>query len=171
MLKRGVVVTSLLALFLAGGCAHKSQNTYSYDEMGKSSAVSFGTVVNVRSIDITGQNTGIGALGGATAGAIGGSQIGHGAGNAGAIVGLAVAGAAVGAIAEQAMADRKGVEYTITLETGVTLTIPQETPEGERIMQPGERVIVQNTGGYQRVLPASQLPTEIARPQGIKVVD
>ena len=31
--------------------------------------------------------------------------------------------------------------------------------------------IVQNTGGYQRVLPASNLPTEVKRPKGIKVVD
>ncbi|MDD5585607.1 MAG: hypothetical protein PHY92_01450 [Alphaproteobacteria bacterium] len=171
MPKQYTVIACLLLLFSVVGCAHKSQNTYGYEEVGKSSAVSFGTVVNVREIDITGKNTGLAAAGGAVAGGLGGSQIGSGAGNAAAIVGLAVAGAAVGAIAEQALSDRKGVEYTITLESGVTLTIPQETPQGERIMQSGERVIVQNSGGYQRVLPASQLPTEIARPKGIKVVD
>lgn len=172
MNKYCVLIASLLMLALPlAGCAHKSQNTYGYEEVGKSSAVSFGTVINVREIDITGQNTGLGAAGGAVGGAIGGSTLGSGASNAAAIVGLAVAGAVAGAVVEQAMADRKGVEYTITLESGVTLTIPQETPQGERIMQPGERVIVQNSGGYQRVLPASQLPTEIARPKGIKVVD
>jgi len=36
-------------------------------------------------------------------------------------------------------------------------------------MAPGERVLVQTSG--RRVLPAAQLPTEIARPKGITVTD
>ncbi|MGB4101044.1 MAG: hypothetical protein WBK91_03970 [Alphaproteobacteria bacterium] len=158
-------------LLLTSGCAHQSQNVYNYDEVGKSSAVTFGTVVGIRMIDINGKNTGVGALGGAGAGAAVGSQIGSGTGNAAAIgVGLLV-GAVAGGLAEQAMSDRQGVEYVVTLESGVTLTLAQEAPKSERIMQVGERVMVQNSGGYQRVLPATQLPTEIKRPKGIKVVD
>ena len=34
--------------------------------------------------------------------------------------------------------------------------------------QPGDRVMVQASGLYQRVLPASNLPTEIDRPKGIE---
>ena len=41
----------------------------------------------------------------------------------------------------------------------------------KRLLAPGERVMVQNSGGYQRVLPASGLPTAVKRPQGIKVID
>lgn len=169
-------ISRLILVFVAStvflsGCAHRSQNNYNYDEVGKSSAVSFGTVVAVREIDITGQNTGLGAVGGAAAGAGIGSQIGSGSGNAAAVVGIAVAGAIAGAVAEQAISDRKGIEYTITLQTGITLTIVQEAPADERIMAVGERVMVQNSGGYQRVLSAQALPTEIKRPQGIKVID
>jgi outer membrane lipoprotein SlyB len=162
-----------VALLLAGlsGCAHPSQNRYDQSEVGKTTAVSFGTVLAVRPIDITGKNTGLGMIGGAGAGGLAGSQIGAGSGNAFATLGGVVVGAVAGGLAEQALSDRTGVEYTITLESGVTLTVAQEAPKDERVMQPGERVMVQNSGGYQRVLPASQLPTEIKRPQGVKVVD
>lgn len=160
----------LLALFLVG-CAHPSQNTYRYDEVGKTSAVSFGTVIAVREIDIIGENTGFGALVGGAAGAGAGSYVGSGSGNAWAIGAGAVTGLLAGAAAEQALSDRKGLEYTVMLESGVTITVAQEAPADERVIQPGERVIVQNTGGYQRVLPASNLPTEMPRPQGIQLQD
>jgi len=167
-------VAALVLLITAGvltACQNPSQNAYRYNEVGKSSAVSFGTVIAVRTIDIIGRNTGAGALVGGAAGAGAGSAIGAGSGNGWAIGAGLVAGAVVGALAEQAISDRKGLEYTVILESGVTLTLAQENPPNERPLEVGERVIVQNTGGYQRVLPASQLPTEVKRPQGIKVVD
>lgn len=162
----------LLCLSLATvACQRQSQNAYRYDEVGKSSAVSFGTIVSSRSIDIIGQNTGGGALLGGAAGGAAGSYIGGGSGQAWAVAGGALAGAALGALAEQAAADRGGLEYVVVLESGVTMTIVQEIGKGERMLQVGERVIVQNQSGYQRVLPASHLPEQIQRPKGIKVVD
>lgn len=166
-----VLLLALLGVGLLSACQNPNQSTYRHDEVGKSSAVSFGSIIAVRPIDIIGRNTGAGALIGGAAGAGAGSAIGSGSGNNWAIGAGSVAGAIAGAMAEQAMADRKGLEYTIVLESGVTLTIAQENPPNETPLQVGERVIVQNTGGYQRVLSATQLPTEVKRPQGIKVVD
>jgi len=166
-----IVASALMIALMAAGCARQSQDVYRYNEVGRSVAVSFGTVVAVRPVDIIGQNTGLGAGLGGVAGAGVGSQIGQGAGNAWAMLGGVIIGAVAGAAAEQVVADHEGVEYTVTLESGVTLTIVQETPTGERILGVGERVIVQNAGGYQRVLPASHLPTQIQRPKGIEVVD
>lgn len=171
LMKFAGIATALCALLLVSACARQDQNTYRYDEVGKTSAVSFGTVVAMRQVDIIGKNTGIGGLAGAGAGGAIGSQIGSGAGNTGAIVGGLVIGAVAGALAEQAMADRVGIEYTVTLESGVSLTVVQDMAKGAPMPGPGDRVMVQNTGGFQRVLPASHLPTEIKRPQGIKVVD
>ncbi len=170
MKKLFAAATAVLLLGLSA-CQQSSQNAYRYNEVGKSSAVSFGTVLAVRPIDIIGENSGAGAVIGGAAGAGAGSAFGSGSGNNWAIGAGLIAGAIAGALAEQAMSDRKGVEYTIILESGITLTLAQESPKDERIMQAGERVIVQNTGGYQRVLPASNLPTEVKRPQGIKLVD
>ena len=167
---QAALVISSTALLLAG-CQNPSRNAYKYDEVGKTSAVSFGTVLATRQIDIIGQNTGVGAGVGAVAGAGAGSYAGAGSGNIWATGAGLIAGAAVGAIAEQGLSNRKGTEYTVILETGITLTVAQEAPAEERTLNVGERVMVQNTGGYQRVLPASGLPTEVKRPQGIKLVD
>jgi outer membrane lipoprotein SlyB len=163
-----VLLTALVAVV---GCEHPNRNTYSYSEVGKSSAVSFGTVLAVRDIDIIGRNTGAGSLVGAAAGGGAGSYAGAGSGTGWAVGAGIVAGAIAGGLAEQAMSDRKGVEYTLVLESGVTMTVAQELPKSETIIPIGTRVIVQNSGGYQRVLPATDLPTEVKRPQGLKVVD
>lgn len=172
-MKKALVAATILGVVLVlGGCArNQSQNVYRYDEVGQASAVTFGTVVSNRTVDIVGKNTGAGALVGAAAGAGAGSYIGNGSGSVWAAGAGLLIGAMVGAAAEQAAADRQGVEYVVTLQSGVTLTVVQDIGKDESVIPSGSRVMVQNTGGYQRVLPADALPTEIARPKGIKVVD
>lgn len=165
-------LVSILCVAIITGCAQRpSQNVYNYDEVGQASAVSFGSVVSSRIVDITGQNTGAGGLVGAGVGAGAGSYVGSGSGEPWAVLGGALAGAIIGAAAEQAAADRVGIEYTVVLESGVALTIVQDMAKGEAALPQGGRVMVQNTGGYQRVLPAANLPTAIARPEGIRVID
>lgn len=161
----------LIGLLFLSACTTPSQNVYDYREAGRSVIVEFGTVVDVRPIKIKGQNTGVGAGTGAVAGGIAGSQIGQGDGQiAGAAAGILV-GAIAGSAAEQAMQDSEGREMTIVTEKGKVLTIAQYFKKDEPIIQKGERVMVQTSGSYQRVLPADHLPTEIKRPKGIKVVD
>ncbi|WP_451983460.1 hypothetical protein [Azospirillum endophyticum] len=153
------------------GCATQGQSRYSFQDVGRASAVEFGTVVASRPVDIRGQNTGVGGVVGGTAGGLAMSNVGRGTGNVAAILGGVLVGAAVGAIAEQAASDRVGIEYTITLANGKTITIVQEQAAGDRVFNPADRVMVQASGTYQRVLSADHLPNQIARPQGIKVVD
>ncbi len=163
--------TVALVLTLAGCATPSGQSQYKWDEVGQSVIVQFGTVINVREIGITGQNSGAGALIGAGAGAGAGSAIGQGDGKAVAVVGGLIVGAIAGAAAEQALADSTGLEYVITLENGKTITVAQNVNKGDVAVQAGHRVMVQTSGSYQRVLPADTLPTEIKRPRGIKVVD
>lgn len=170
MKNQSLLAVALLALTL-GACANTSQNTYNAAEVGKATTVTFGTVLGARQVDIKGDNTGVGAIGGAAVGAGVGSEFGSGTGNAWATGLGAVAGLAAGALAEQEIANRQGIEYTLTLESGETLTIVQEMQTGERILATGERVMVQDYGKYQRVLAASHLPETIKRPKGVKVVD
>jgi outer membrane lipoprotein SlyB len=59
----------------------------------------------------------------------------------------------------------------VTLTSGQTVTFAQNLNEGDQIVRPGQRVMVQTTGNYMRVLPADQLPTDISRPKGIAVHD
>jgi outer membrane lipoprotein SlyB len=159
-----------LAVLLAG-CATKGQNRYAANEVGRASIVEFGTIINTRPVDIRGQNTGAGAAVGGAAGGLAMSNVGRGSGNAAAILGGVVAGAIAGAVVEQSMQDRVGLEYVITLQNGKTITIVQDQAPGDQVFAPGDRVMVQANGTYQRVLPANMLPTEIDRPKGIKVRD
>lgn len=162
--------TITLCLMLAA-CQQPGQNQYGFQDVGKATEVRFGTVVAMKQVSIKGQNTGAGALVGGLAGAGAGSYVGRGSGNVWATGGGLLAGLLVGAITEQAISDRKGEEYTITFEDGITRTIVQNIVDGDAPINTGQRVMVQIQGQYMRVLPAQDLPTSIKRPKRIKVVD
>ena len=151
------------------GCAYPSQNQYESYNVGHPIPVQFGSIVSARPIAIKGRPTGLGAASGAAAGAIGGSTLGHGTGSAAAALGLALVGLAVGAVAEQSLIDHPGVEYTVVMQTGQTYMLAQNLNPGDRILQPGERVMVQQGYGYMRVLPADNIPTDVQRPPGLTV--
>lgn len=169
MLKKlsSIVIVSMLLT----GCSTPGQNVYDFSEAGQSTLVEFGTVIDKSPIEIKGPNTGVGAATGAVAGGAAGSQIGSGDGAIAGAIGGVIVGAVAGAVAEQAIQDKTGFAYTITTEKGKTITIPQYYHENEAVISKGDRVMVQTSGSYQRVLPANSLPTEIKRPKGIKVVD
>ena len=133
--------------------------------------VEFATVITSREVGITGRNSGAGLLLGGAAGAAGASYVGNGDGQAWAMAGGALVGAVAGAAAEQSLANKIGIEYVVTTEKGKTKTIVQNKEEGDVILRPGDRVMVQTSGSYQRVLPAGNLPTTIKRPKNIQVTD
>ena len=167
-----ILIVAFLSIFVITSCAPRSsQNRYNYTEVGHSVSVQFGTVVASRTIDIAGQNTGTGGMLGAGAGMGLGSMLGGGTGSLWAMGAGALIGAVAGSAAEQGMSNRKGMEYTVTLETGETITIVQEKRDGDVLIQPGSRCMVQRTGEYQRVLPADHLPDTIKRPKNIRVID
>ena len=151
------------------GCAFPGQNQYEANDVGRPISVQFGTVVSSRSINIKGQQSGAGALIGGAAGGLGGSQIGAGVGSGAAAFGLALVGLAAGAIAEQSLIDRPGVEYTVVLQSGQTYIFAQNLNKGDTVIEPGHRVMVQYGYGYMRVLPADTIPTELERPKGVTV--
>lgn len=161
----------LFSMFVLSACATPGQTQYSWMDAGQTITTEFGTVVDVTPVHIQNPNTGIGAGVGGLAGAGVGSQIGKGDGQlAGVLIGL-VAGAIAGEIAEQAAQNKDGLAYTVTLKNGKTITIAQYKNSNDAIINVGDRVMVQTSGAYQRVLPAKHLPTAIKRPKGIEVVD
>lgn len=170
MTKRNFILIPLSVLLFACN-ADPSQNRYNYNEVGQSVIVEFATVVAVKPVDITGRNTGAGALAGAAVGAGAGSYAGNGSGQGWAVAGGAVAGAIAGAVVEQQAANRKGYEYVVVTEHKQTKTIVQYQNEGDVVFKQGDRVMVQTKGTYQRVLPTDNLPDTIKRPKGINIVD
>lgn len=160
------------ALFFLAACGQApSQDNYLEDEVGVSRIVSFATVLQARPVKITGKNSGNGALAGGAVGAGTGAYIGQGSGSAWAMAGGAAIGAVAGALTEQNMKDHQGIEYVLTKENGKTITLVQEVGEKERVFKVGERVMIQTSGSYQRVLPAEKMPETINRPKGVTVVD
>lgn len=151
------------------GCAYPGENRYYEYSVGYPIPVQFGTVIASRPIEIKGTPTGLGGAAGGAAGGLAGSALGAGTGNALAIFGLALVGLAAGAFGEQAARDRSGVEYTVALQNGQTYTLAQNLNAGDRVMQAGERVMLQSGYGYMRLLPADNFPTDIQRPKGITV--
>lgn len=157
--------------FLLTACATPSQNVYDFKEAGQSTIVQFGTVLKVRDIEIKGENSGVGALAGGVAGAGAGSAVGNGDGQAIAVVGGAIIGAVAGGFAEQAIQDKRGVEYTIVTENKKIITIPQYIKKDEPIFKKGSTVMVQTSGSYQRVLDGGDMPETVKRPRGPKIVE
>ena len=161
----------LLIPILLIGCDYATQTRYGYSEVGQVQVVQFGTVIAIRDIEIMGESSVGGAIAGGAAGAAAGGNIGGGTGTAVAVVAGAVVGATAGAALERAIRKRGGVEYTVVLENGKTLTVAQNVSEKDVIHKNNGRVIVQINDQYQRALPANSLPEEMKKPKGIKFTD
>jgi outer membrane lipoprotein SlyB len=162
---------AVLLLLCLVACNYSTQTRYNYAEVGQAQVVEFGTVIAVRDIDVVAENGVAGGLAGGAGGAAVGVSTGAGFGQVTGGVAGAVVGAALGAAIEQAARNHAGIEYTVTLRNGKTVTLAQNISDKDVVHKVGDRVMVQANGPYQRVLPAGDLPTEINRPKGITVKD
>jgi len=144
-------VAVVIALALAGCAGSMSGNTYSRDRAQKVQTVEYGQVVEVRQIQIEGTKSGVGALAGGALGGALGSGIGRGAGTTIAVVGGAIAGAAAGAATEEAATKQPGLEITVRMDSGQTLSLVQGM---DPPVQAGDRVkLMRNPDGSARVIP------------------
>ncbi len=126
--KKIILLSSTLALIpLLGGCGpNLSPNTYSGNDVGVASRVIKGTIIAMRPIKIE-QNSGVGAVGGAVAGAAGASLLGtNPAASIAAGAGGAVVGALIGNAAEKGMRRDVGYEYIIQLNNNSTISVTQQ---------------------------------------------
>lgn len=154
MPKRNMSIVIVLVLLagtglLASCASSRSGQVYSRDQARQEMTVSYGTVREVRSVQIEGTQSGVGAVAGGVAGGVLGSQIGGGAGRiVGGVLG-ALGGAAVGAVSEEGLTRRNGLEIMVELDTGQTLSIVQEA---DVQFSPGERVrVLRASDGSSRV--------------------
>jgi outer membrane lipoprotein SlyB len=99
------------------------------------------TVEAVNVVEVSGDGSYLGTVGGALVGGLLGSQVGSGSGRTAAEVAGAVGGAAVGHNIEQNGRHRQRYEVVVRYANGATQTIPYENNPG---FQAGERVKVNN---------------------------
>jgi outer membrane lipoprotein SlyB len=100
-----------------------------------------GVIESMREIDVRGEGTGLGAVGGAVVGGVLGHQVGSGRGNDVATVLGAVGGAVAGNQIEKSARSTKSYEITVRLEDGSSRVINEANPPTWRT---GDKVKVIN---------------------------
>lgn len=148
------LIIILLVLFISGAllsaCASsRSGQVYSRDQARQEMRVNYGTVREVRTVQIEGTQSGVGAVAGGVTGGVLGSMVGGGKGRIlGTVIG-ALGGAAGGALAEEEITKKQGVEVTVEMDTGEIVTIVQEA---DMQFYAGDRVrVLRASDGSSRV--------------------
>ena len=139
-----IMRAGLAVAVLAGGVAacapQQTGGTYTAAAIGRTAAVSYGTIVGTRPVTVRGNGSGLGTAAGAVAGGVAGSFIGGDprsnvlGGLGGALLG-GLAGNALGSGVSTAQA----VEFTVREDTGGDFQTVQTNEEG---LQAGDRVVI-----------------------------
>ena len=143
---------SLLTLGLTGCVSGLQGSTYSRSEARQVQKVEFGTVLSTNPVVIEGKQSGAGQLPGAIIGGVAGSSVGEGKGQQIFTILGAVGGAVVGSMIEEQATRTQGLELTIKMDSGKTLSIVQEV-DNVNAFREGQRVRVLTQGALARVSP------------------
>jgi outer membrane lipoprotein SlyB len=143
---------SLLTLGLTGCVSGLQGSTYSRSEARQVQEVEFGTVLSTNPVVIEGKQSGAGQLPGAIIGGVAGSSVGEGKGQQIFTILGAVGGAVVGSMIEEQATRTQGLELTIKMDSGKTLSIVQEV-NNVNVFREGQRVRVLTQGALARVSP------------------
>lgn len=141
---------SLLTLGLTGCVSGLQGSTYSRSEARQVQEVEFGTVLSTNPVVIEGKQSGAGQLPGAIIGGVAGSSVGEGKGQQIFTILGAVGGAVVGSMIEEQATRTQGLELTIKMDSGKTLSIVQEV-DNVNVFREGQRVRVLTQGALARV--------------------
>jgi outer membrane lipoprotein SlyB len=146
----------IIPLILLAACApQQGQNRYNQAEVGKQTELDYGKILAVKTVEVTAENSGLGRNAGAIGGAVGGYQVGSGNGQLAALVVGAVIGGIAGHIAEQELADTRGFEYIIKIDgKKKPISVVQFQNKDDVVFKKGDKVMVQGSGQYQRVMAA-----------------
>ncbi len=142
MLKIKFLSVILLCSVGIQACTQKVTNSTSYarSEMGRVSTIMKGVILDIREVNITGTNSGIGAGAGAIAGGTAGSSVGgNGRSNIIGAVGGAVIGGIAGAAAENAATSGVAYEFVVEQDNGQIIGIVQSN---EQNLAVGEKVLI-----------------------------
>jgi outer membrane lipoprotein SlyB len=151
-----IIAAPILAgLFLVGCASSYKANVYQGGQAQQAMRIKIATVMEIREVEISAQNTGTGATVGAAAGGVVGTY--NGSTRGGILSGLAgaVIGGVVGNAAEKAVNAKKGIEITYKLDgTGEIMALVQEQDDADPI-KVGDRIkIVEGSSTRVTKLPA-----------------
>ena len=148
------VLVVVLACAVAVGCGPQqsslSGSTYSRDSARQVQTFTEGEVVMVREVTIQGKAGAAGAVAGGVMGYAVGNLFGGGRGRTLARSAGTVGGAAAGGAAQKAATTEKGLEITVKLDSGQTITVVQAA---DRVFRVGDEVkVLTRPDGTARVV-------------------
>jgi outer membrane lipoprotein SlyB len=146
----------IIPILLMTACApNQGQNRYNQYEVGQQTELDYGKILAVKAVAITGENTKLGMSAGIAAGSVAGYQVGNGNGQIAGLIAGAIIGGIAGHLAEQELAEQQGYEYIIKIDgEKKPRSIVQYQNANDVVFKKGDKVMIQSTGSYQRVVSA-----------------
>ncbi len=142
-------VITVAALAVSGCVSSQSGTTFSRSEAITAQRTYWGEIISVSEGKIEGTKSGLGAVAGGVLGGVSGRAVGGGSGKNIATVGLALAGAAAGAMAEDAITSQRAYSLSVKLDDGRVFTIVQNANTAFVV---GQRVkVLESNEGRMRV--------------------
>jgi outer membrane lipoprotein SlyB len=161
----------LVFAMVAAGCSgcgpSYSPDTYASNAVQQANKVEQGVVVGVRGVGVSASGT-VGALSGAAAGGIAGSQVGVGPVSAITALGGSLMGGLTGAAVEHVSADTEAFEYIVRKPSGDLVSVTQRDKVPLVL---GMHVLV-IAGNQARVVPDYTVPPDVSAGKGaVKVAE
>lgn len=149
--KSSLIIVALGVLAVGAGCTLPStRRTVPRSQAGQLQTAEIGTVTSAREVNIEGERSQLGLIGGAATGAAAAKPApGSGRGAAVAQAGGAVVGAIAGQAVEEVATRKVAQEITVQLDDGRTVVVTQEVSDG--LFRDGDRVHVLHGGGGARI--------------------
>ncbi len=141
---------ALAAMLFVSACATQGADRFQQAEAGQVIETAPARVLSSREVEIQGNNSSVGAIAG---GATGAAAAGLGTGSGLAAVLAGIAGAGLGALAENQLRRGDGREYIVQMSDGRTVTIVQNVDENDQPIADGTPVLIQFGPTYTRVIP------------------
>ena len=153
MLAKRLVQLTLVAFataVLAGCATPQSGLVYSPSEARSIQTVRKGTITGIQPVVIQGNNNQIGAIAGGAVGAAVGHAMGEGRGNTLTTILGAVGGAIAGSQVQKQANTQRGLQLTIKLDNGQTVSVVQSADQKFYV---GQRVRLISGSAHTRVTP------------------
>lgn len=149
-MKKAILFAVPVILAVAACAPRIGSNDYDYGSVRQASNGFPCTVMSVRQVNVNSSDNSAGGMLGGVAGGVAGSTIGHGRSShtIGAIGG-ALAGMAVGALAQDQIMSQGGYEYVVRTDSGQIYSVTQGT---DTLLSAGQRCMLIN-GATSRIIP------------------
>lgn len=147
------LATSLITL-IAACTNHRSEDSYARFEANQTMNVEYGTVREMRRVNLRGYSNGVGALTGSVIGGVAGNAVsGRWDKGFGTMIGILV-GSLAGSATQQGMTATDGWELIIQLDSGRTVAIA--VPNSGQGFSIGQRVRLMDSPRGSRVVPSNE---------------